>query len=211
MRRIVVLTPAFCLGILLVFVLATGTTEFKDRWLQPCLFVLPLVFFILLEHRLDRPRQLALLGLGAAAAGIIVPLLFVDNRFPDALGQPSRVAAPFDALADEIRETGFTEGTIISPRSWVGGNLLFQIPAAKALTPEYSRLPLDYTPPFLLASDDDWEASRTILGPAFAAVCGKPLPTSLEPTTMSAPYVGSRRETYRLQVAIMAECAEPQP
>jgi hypothetical protein len=206
-RRLVQLIPVTCLGLLVLFVLATETTNISDRWLQPYLFLTPLAMFIALEHRLDRARQLAIAGIGAGIAAAVIVALLVYNRLPDLRGHPSRTAAPFEVIAADIRRLGFDRGTIISPQNWVAGNLLFRLPGAAAITPEYTRMPVTYPPPILLATESGWEESLPALGRAFAEICGGPLPEAIPHATLSAPHIGSALHSYELRVAVILRCS----
>jgi hypothetical protein len=132
-------------------------------------------------------------------------LLFVYNRFPDAWGHPSRTTWPYADLSDDIREMGFSSGTIISPRSGVAGNLVFQFPEAHGLTGEYTAIPVSYRPPVLIAWDERFGGDGESVRTAFRAVCGNALPDPLPDVTLQANYVGSKK-SFTMHVALIDAC-----
>jgi 4-amino-4-deoxy-L-arabinose transferase-like glycosyltransferase len=207
-RRMLLLLPAISLGVVLVFQLASGATEFKDRWLQPVLFSLPLACFIALDRRLDRPRQAGLAAVGALLGIVAAVALLINNRFPQVWG-PARAAAPFDVIAQKILETGFSEGTLLSPSNYVAGNLLFQLPGARGLTPEYLQVPIVYRPPILLALEHALDhSSRAGLERVFHAICETELPGQIDDVVFSAPYEGWPGHEFAVHVAALPGCGQ---
>ena len=207
LRRMMVLAPLVSLAAAALFVLVIGATAFRERWLQPVLLMLPLACFILLEARLDRRRQVALASIGLVLALVAMAALWVRYSFPDIAAKPPYTAAPFDVLADRIGEAGFSRGTIIGSRAYVSGNLAFRLPEARTLTPEYSRLPIAYPPPFLVVWPAEFvRQAGDVLDVTFRLVCGAPLPPALETISLGAPYWRSDAHTFTLHAAIVERC-----
>jgi 4-amino-4-deoxy-L-arabinose transferase-like glycosyltransferase len=207
LRRLTLLMPLLCLGLLVVFVVVTRATDFKDRWLQPYLFVLPLTCFVALDHRLDRLRQLMLAGIASFLALFVIAALLVYNRLPELGEHPSNTTAPFAEVVEEIRRQGFVAGTIVSEESFVSGNIAFRLPRTRAATAEYSRLPIRYPTPILLAWEGNDSRPDEETTAAYQAVCSAPLPTQLNARTIRAPFTGSRRHVFELTVALIENCA----
>jgi lipopolysaccharide core galacturonosyltransferase RgtB len=124
--------------ILAVAVSLFGVTHFKDRWMQPFLFLVPLYVFVRLQDiggvvpgRLHRfACVLALFGF----VFLVAPLIqaWVAPWF----GLYSRLHAPFEAVARQLSEAGFSQGTIVAETTFIGGNLRLVFPTSRVVTPE---------------------------------------------------------------------------
>ena len=123
---------------LLVVVLAGKVTYVKDRWLQPLLFIVPLVFFARLHrNQPTAPRFTLFIGLaGVAALGIYLAftLRVVAASYS---GSFCRLNYPFAAIGADLRALGFREGVLISDDRFLAGNLHLLFPASPALVPGY--------------------------------------------------------------------------
>jgi 4-amino-4-deoxy-L-arabinose transferase-like glycosyltransferase len=124
--------------ILAATVILFGVTHFKDRWMQPFLFLVPLYVFVRLQGVCSVPtarlqmfaRVLILSGL----VFLVAPLAqaWVAPWF----GMYSRLHAPFEEVARQLREAGFRQGTIVAETTFIGGNLRLMFPASRVVTPE---------------------------------------------------------------------------
>ena len=124
--------------ILAVAVVLFGVTHFKDRWMQPFLFLVPLYVFVRLQ------------GVGGIAAGrlhlfacalALSGLVFLVAPLAQAwvapwFGTYSRLHAPFEEVARQLREAGFRKGTIVAETTFIGGNLRLVFPTSRVLTPD---------------------------------------------------------------------------
>jgi 4-amino-4-deoxy-L-arabinose transferase-like glycosyltransferase len=124
-------------------VLLFGVTHFKDRWMQPFLFLTPLYVFLRLQGAVVLPAQLRRYAVVLAACGgafLVAPLAqaWVAPWF----GVYSRLHVPFEALAPQLERAGFRHGTIVAESTFLGGNLRLTLPQARVLTPELPMLPL---------------------------------------------------------------------
>jgi len=124
--------------ILLAVVLIFKVSYVKDRWLQPLLFAAPIYFFSRLEpSRISPKRFKVFLGVISVAA-IAVYLAFTirvagasyTHRF-------CRMNYPFAEMAKDLRQTGFTDGLIISDHRLLAGNMRFQFPGSTSIIPGY--------------------------------------------------------------------------
>ena len=118
-------------------VLLFGVTHFKDRWMQPFLFLTPFYVFVRLQ------------GVGIPAAqlrrysGVLVAFGWVFLVAPLAqawmapwFGVYSRLHVPFERLAPQLREAGFRQGMIVAENTFLGGNLRLTFPHTRVLTPD---------------------------------------------------------------------------
>jgi 4-amino-4-deoxy-L-arabinose transferase-like glycosyltransferase len=113
------------LGIMLLFLLVSGTTFFRERWLLPVLFYLPVMIFALApagiwEAARIRRYQKVLLAmmlfvlLGLAARVYLLPLA----------GKYTKPHFPGEALAGELLNAAGSHEVLIASRSFVAGNLM---------------------------------------------------------------------------------------
>ena len=126
-RYVLVLAVLF-----VAMVLVAEVTHFKDRWMQPFLFCVPLMVFSahpqLAGHlRLARLRHI-LLGV----AVLILVLLALRPHYHAWRGKPDELNLPADALAQALRKAGYAgRGTIVTADRALGGTLRLQFPAAR--------------------------------------------------------------------------------
>jgi 4-amino-4-deoxy-L-arabinose transferase-like glycosyltransferase len=124
--------------ILIAAVIVFGVTHFKDRWMQPFLFLVPLYVFTRLQGIGGLvPSRLRLFACILALFGsvfLVTPLAqaWVAPWF----GLYSRLHAPFEAVAHQLREAGFRQGTIVAETTFIGGNLRLLFPTARVVTPD---------------------------------------------------------------------------
>jgi 4-amino-4-deoxy-L-arabinose transferase-like glycosyltransferase len=126
LERVLVRVMAVGLGLALLAVLASGSTDARDRWLQPVLlFAAPVATLRLLPRVTEAGGR----WLGRVAAGLAV---LAAAALPFALtGAPGRAArggAPVAALADEIAARYPEAGRVFTDSEWLGGNLLYLRP-----------------------------------------------------------------------------------
>jgi hypothetical protein len=134
------LLERFFLLVLLILaaaVLLFGVTHFKDRWMQPFLFLAPLYAFIRLQGIGVAPSRLRLYAGVLGIFGLVflaMPLtqVWVGPWF----GVYSRLHVPFEALARQLEAAGFQHGMIVAENTFIGGNLRLTFPDARVLTPE---------------------------------------------------------------------------
>ncbi len=129
------------LGIVVAGALFAGLTYLKFRWMMPALFLFPLYIFCRVDRRPVDEARLRGYGRVLLAAEAIVLLAFVGNIYRgDALGKPSPLNAPYDALAAQLAAAGFTHGTLAGTEGPVAGNLRLWFPRARVLriaNPDY--------------------------------------------------------------------------
>jgi len=124
--------------ILLLVVLLFKVTYVKDRWLQPLLFVVPILFFSRVPvEKLTAARCkgfLTVVGIAAITVYIAFSVRVMGASYIDRF---SRMSYPFSLMAEDIRSTGFDSGIIISNKRFLVGNMHFQFPDSPGLIPDY--------------------------------------------------------------------------
>lgn len=124
--------------VLLIFVLLFKVTYVKDRWLQPLLFAAPIFFFSRVPvEKITRGRFKAFLTVTVIAAMAVYIAFTLRVTGASYINQFCRMNYPFSAMADDIRQTDFDSGLIISDNRFLAGNMHFQFPDSPALVPEY--------------------------------------------------------------------------
>lgn len=128
----------FFFFVLLLVVLIFKVTYVKDRWLQPLLFVVPILFFSRVStEKISSGRYkgfLTVVGIVAATIYLAFTIRIMGASYIDRF---SRVNYPFSSMAEDIRSTGFDSGLIISNNRFLAGNMHLQFPTSPALIPEY--------------------------------------------------------------------------
>lgn len=123
---------------LFLIVLLFKVTYVKDRWLQPLLFVVPILFFSRVpEEKLTTGRFKVFLSVVAVAAIAIYIAFTVRVLGASYIDRFSRMSYPFSLMADDIRSTGFQSGLIISNNRFLAGNMHIQFPKSPAVIPDY--------------------------------------------------------------------------
>jgi hypothetical protein len=124
--------------ILAAAVILFGVTHFKDRWMQPFLFLAPLYAFVRLQGIGGiAPRRLHIFA-GVLAVSSVVFLIapLAQAWVAPWFGMYSRLHAPFEEVARQLREAGFREGIIVAETTFIGGNLRLVFPTSRVVTPE---------------------------------------------------------------------------
>ena len=120
----------FSLAILLAYLLITGASTFKGRWLLPLLFYLPLLFFALAPTDAFSERVVRRYAKVLLAAAILVSVgLFARvyvGPFFDKYTKPHFPAAELARVLDERIEGRWP---IVAENSLIAGNLKLHLPA----------------------------------------------------------------------------------
>ena len=124
--------------VLLILIVFFKVTAVKDRWLQPLLFVTPVFFFSRLEQSAITGKQ-SKRFLGTILFAMLVISVGLTIRVVGAsyIRNFCRMNYPFDAMAQDISDNGFSGGLIISDNRFLAGNLHFKFPGSTAIIPGY--------------------------------------------------------------------------
>ena len=125
-------------GLLVLGVVAGIVGYLKFRWLVPGFFLLPLYFVWRLAAAPVDPRALrrlagVLLLAEAAIVGGILLRIYGDRLFE----RPARLNEPYDALAGQLADAGFSGGTVVAGPGALAGSLRLRFPAARVLSLEH--------------------------------------------------------------------------
>lgn len=123
------------LFLLALIILATGTTNIKERWLQPYLYIFPLLLFMQtsLEKITNNVRIHIFTSLGMAL--FVAVIMMTAPRMIDHRGKPSRTNFPFKEISYRLKDTVNATSLIHAEDMFIGGNLLLSFPSATVVTP----------------------------------------------------------------------------
>jgi 4-amino-4-deoxy-L-arabinose transferase-like glycosyltransferase len=193
------------IALLALGVLAFGMTRFRDRWLQPILFLAPLYVMVRAAGAGTPPGRLrgfAVLAFLASLATLAAPALQV--WLGPRLGQYSRLNVAFEQLAGKIRQAGFEEGTILAGDVFLAGNLRLAFPRARVLTPELPAAGVMEGQPILLVwrsyGSEDPPAAIAELANRLARLS---LDSAPPPSHAEAPFGGVQQRPYRIGFLVL--------
>ena len=208
-RRLLALTMVVATAALACALLVVDATALRERWLHPVLLPLPIYLFLLLKDAPpSRARVLGFLSIiiavaiGAAAMRVVTYAIEADGC------RECRQHAPFAALADQLRDLGFQEGTIYVDDHFVGGNLRAEFPASRVLDAGY--------PPSIFPGEPRdgqcllvWRRGDGPLPAAmaagFAPTFGAEVEASLGGQSLSAPLLTTENRPYTLHYALFVD------
>jgi 4-amino-4-deoxy-L-arabinose transferase-like glycosyltransferase len=168
--------PLVLLGLLVVFVLATGATRFKDRWYQCLLFHAPLSVATLAPPLRGRRLQ-AMVGAGLVAASTSALLLPGRTLLAGLTGQDNRPSHPLPELVAGLGARHGAPQRILASSGSIGGSARLVFPTVPIHTPR--ALERGGAPPaaagervlVLIDRDDDpaelQALAAAVLGPGF--------------------------------------------
>lgn len=155
--------------LMLLVLWATDANQVKERWLQPLLFVVPLLLFTAVQPTAATRTQLRRFGAVALAAGLLV-MLVSALRLPLApwTGAYSRLHQPIVALTQAIDARGDQASLVLTDHYHLAGMLRTRWPQRVVWGPRADFLLPD--PASLIAAADGvlliWDRSRTAEPPA---------------------------------------------
>lgn len=127
----------FLFTLFVIMILFWRVTFFKDRWMQPLLFLFPLYFLIYVEEQfLSEKAVRNFTAIALAVALIILTLIPGRIVLGPSLGYLTDFNYPYQALAEKIREHGSEPNLIIVDWSENAGNIRFQFTGSLVLTPK---------------------------------------------------------------------------
>jgi hypothetical protein len=173
-----VVTAAF---ITLVVVVLSGTTNVKDRWLQPVLVLAVPAMVLWLAPRISVAGQRWFGTLIACLAAVVIVALPVNILYgtPD---RPSYRSAPFPALVDRIEKDYVGENRIFTENGWIAGNIAFLRPHWTIVTPNRLRDTMESEDEFVMVWWPDFERVAENAREAVKNASGKTLTLSDEQT-----------------------------
>jgi 4-amino-4-deoxy-L-arabinose transferase-like glycosyltransferase len=191
-------------GLVVGAILAGSLTYLRFRWLMPAFFLAPLLAFAWVDSPTVERRRLVRYAAGLLGVEALVLLALTANVLRgDALGEPTRLNAPYDAVATALASAGFSRGTIAAGEGPLAGNLRLRFPDSRVIRLTNP----DYLPP--TAGDGQclavWEVPSGD-HPAFLAWVASVLGARVdgEPVrTVSARYHHARERTLRVDYVFL--------
>ncbi|MCB2216290.1 glycosyltransferase family 39 protein [Desulfofustis glycolicus] len=188
--------------LIVAVILVTETTQIKQRWLQPFLFIFPLLLLMCTPTAEPPTRRTAIFALiTVLTAAIVTAVIPLRIFLVDLSDGPRRDNYPFPALARTIADSGFTGGTIVAEDKFIGGNMRLFFPESTVITPSLPLQPYRLTPQLLVV----WQVHDP------AGMIGD---TALEqyrcrPFRAELPFRHSRNFTFRAAYRICERIDEP--
>ncbi len=187
--------------LIVMVILVTETTQIKQRWLQPFLFIFPLLLLMSAPPAEPPARRTALFSLIAVLmAAVVTVLIPLRIYLVDLSDGPRRDNYPFRALAQTISESGFAGGTIVAEDKFIGGNMRLFFPESTVITPSLPLQPYRLTPQLLVV----WQVhdpAGMVGGTALEQYRCRPFRAEL-------PFRHSRSYTFRAAYRICERTAE---
>jgi len=110
--------------LLIFFIIATHASNFKDRWLQPYFFLLPLFIATKIDINRVSPKTLQrYFKIIYFLMLLVIAAPITRLYFPDIFKHPSRFSYPFADISKSIEKLGFQKGFIIAENKIIGGNM----------------------------------------------------------------------------------------
>jgi 4-amino-4-deoxy-L-arabinose transferase-like glycosyltransferase len=126
-------------GIMLCAVFFVGAESFKARWLHQVMLLLPVYAFLRVKiaGATDRANKLfiafaVVFVLAVIGTRVAIYETHVENC------KECREYWPMSTYADGIRQAGFRDGTILGATYDLAGNLRYQFPHSRVVTPGYA-------------------------------------------------------------------------
>jgi 4-amino-4-deoxy-L-arabinose transferase-like glycosyltransferase len=122
-------------------ILAGSLTYLRFRWLMPAFFLVPLLAFAWVDSPTVERRRLVRYAAGLLGVEALVLVALTANVLRgDALGEPTRLNAPYDVVATALASAGFSRGTIAAGEGPLAGNLRLRFPDSRVIrlaNPDY--------------------------------------------------------------------------
>lgn len=161
--RSIIFSLLICL--LLVFILQV--TAFKDRWMQPMLFLLPVALLPLTQGFLtyQRGRLFQMIAAGMAVF-ILTAFMFRVAAAPYS-GVITNLNMPYTGLVEQMEKQALSCDLILSQTSLMGGHLKLKYPSARVAIPGTSGLYHNSSPESVLVvweKGENWQQDNRLKG-----------------------------------------------
>lgn len=130
-ERILLVSLLLCAALALFF-----QAHFKDRWMQPVLFITPVALTLWFQRRFGAARWKSLLVLNATIAVAVLVALAATPVWAAATKQHRYLSLDYAELAAQLRQHGFSRGVIVAENRKTGGNLKLFLRDSLVLAPE---------------------------------------------------------------------------
>ncbi|MFM2082596.1 MAG: hypothetical protein RL380_1287 [Verrucomicrobiota bacterium] len=148
-------------GLLICAALAVfGQARFKDRWMQPLLFMVPLWLALRVQARLDVGRWRWLRRLAVVVAVGILVAIAATPHWALANRRLRYLNPDYSAFAAQIKAQGFTRGVMARDGHKLGGNLKLFFPDTPSLGADHPGFSAPTNVPLLVV----WNAAGNAAG-----------------------------------------------
>jgi len=144
-----------------ILVIFFKVTYFKERWMQPLLFFLPVYFMHYLSARIDQKRFRFMLVTTMIPAVLAVLIFSGGILLASKTDRPTRQSPPYKSMASRIQNDGFQGGTIITNDHRIGGNFRLSFKGSSILVPGMLEVNFRRADPVLIL----WNADKSKLLP----------------------------------------------
>ena len=134
--RLMIWTLAFIMVLVVLCVMFVHVTNFRGRWFQPILIVVPILIAVLLRQQLEARRLKWLVGFSAFVA--IALLIALPSRiiFGEKLHHEEPLHFPYAALADQMKNDLAPGTVIVTEDDLLAGNLRLALQPRLVVTSE---------------------------------------------------------------------------
>ena len=177
---------------LILFTIITGSTNFKDRWMQPYFFLM--VIYIASKINIENLKQMHIalyFKIVYLFMFLIITVLIVRVYFPDMTKRNSRLNYPFYTLSQQIKDLGFDQGFIIAGNKSIAGNMKLNFLDSTVSATHFEK-DIDNSKNILII----WEKK-------FPAQAEKYKHLIKEQKIIQSKYLFSERNDYKLNIAIV--------
>ena len=168
----------YTLALALMFagmVLLGDVSRFKDRWMQPFLFMVPLAFFACAPHLSRHPRLAWLPRILGGVALLVFVLLALRVPLNAWRGRPDELNLPARELAMALRRSGYDgRAAILTSDRVLGGVLRLQFPEARVHVAQAGSAPPSARPLLAIESVGGERAAGTALDAVEPLATGRP-------------------------------------
>jgi 4-amino-4-deoxy-L-arabinose transferase-like glycosyltransferase len=195
--RLVLSVVVFCALAVLLF-----RAQFKDRWFQPLLFILPLWLVLKYQNRMSLSRVKLLTGLASGIALLIVLIMPAIPLLAALTQRPNRLNTPWSDFARHFT-LNVSPGVIAAGSNLPGGNLKLHMPEKVVLVPGSKLLQAPRTTPWLVVWDPrDGESPPWALQQLVLKTRGVDV-SKLKPSQVEAPWKYVSRKQKKLNYLVL--------
>lgn len=194
-------TAVWALAIGAVLCLAFRVTYIRERWLQPILFLLPILFVGFAQAGITRSVSKRIFCIAGLMAIVVLIVINSMARFANVIQRAHNLNLPYAALAAELRKEGFADGTIVANGWFLGGNLKTRFKKSQVIVPQQGGSLIAQRPTAIV-----WIASGTDLPTdflTFASRVAQVPQQDLRPRFIEVPCINGPRRSERWGVILL--------
>jgi len=198
------------LGLLLLFLLVSGGTVFRSRWMLPMLCYLPIMLFALASPGIWQPRTVQRYQWLLLLVMLLIPVGLAGRVYLAPLtGRYTKPHFPAVELAVELRKAAGPVRLVVAQDTFIGGNLKPNLPGSLVAAPavDFPLLSIqgdDATPVLLVWNADEY----VTLPPSLQSYLTQRLTSDLKPlgspSVIERNYRLSKDRSYRLGWQLMS-------